>query len=815
MYGINNRLALSFGAAIALGSFLFPPFITGLLSLLFIVLSAMRWKIKGGLFSSLFASLIMVLSFYSMPTPHFTSIGLITILTVYLLVGFSLGHALAMIKDRQEQIIQVNRKAQEDLQQSIAYYETLLDSIHDPLHVVDPNMVLVYANQEMEKQLHHFYGAREIVGQPLSSIASFLNDKVHEEYASVFETGKPLVTEEAFEIEGETIYTETTKSPMLNEEGHVAFIVTIVRDISERKGYEREILNLQQEAENGQQSLLSVLNSMETGIYVTDMETYEILFINHYTEKIFGNVVGKLCWQTFHEGNEGPCSFCTNDKLLEANGQPRGVYQWELYNEKTNRWYELQDSAIYWHDGRLARLEIVLDSTEQKEAKMRMERQHRFQTMMASISATFLHTPKRWIDEAINKALELIGDFFQVDRVYLFQFSANGLYMSNTHEWCREGIAPQIDLIQNAPVKEMSWIVQEIYTKEYVSINDTTALPYEEEREEFLRQKIQSLLCMHLTIDNKVIGFLGMDSVSKKKTWELEEMSLLRHIIGVIGSALAKHQIENELEDRIQEIEGLYHQLDQEIEKAHEIHKQILPKTLPQIEGIHFAAHYQPAEKIGGDFYDVIQSHNKLIFYLSDVSGHGLDSAMLSFFIKHTIRGFVSFSPKESITPGKILRYLANQYKEESYPKEYFICIFVVVLDLETMEMTYSGAGFQDTPYVRRSNGQELRLSTKGLFITSYFPIEWFNFQEEKLYLEPGMTLFFNTDGFTEHGAPGAFYKDRLPYIFYKNAHLPPSYIYQILLEDFKRFNHGSLQGKDDITFLIMSIDRKVSWQCC
>ncbi len=79
--------------------------------------------------------------------------------------------------------------------------------------------------------------------------------------------------------------------------------------------------------------------------------------------------------------------------------------------------------------------------------------------------------------------------------------------------------------------------------------------------------------------------------------------------------------------------------------------------------------------------------------------------------------------------------------------------------------------------------------------------------QQEWLTLTPGTTIFCNTDGLTEQGTPSAYYMDRLPHIFYENAHLPPSLIARNVCEDFRLFNNGSLQGKDDITFLVLQVD--------
>ncbi len=115
----------------------------------------------------------------------------------------------------------------------------------------------------------------------------------------------------------------------------------------------------------------TVLDSLEALVYVADMQTYEILFINKYTQKLFdkNDFLGKICWQTLQPGQTQPCRFCTNDKLVTADGQPTGVYTWEFNNPQTNRWYYIQDRAIRWTDGRIVRLEVATDITQRKQVE--------------------------------------------------------------------------------------------------------------------------------------------------------------------------------------------------------------------------------------------------------------------------------------------------------------------------------------------------------------------------------------------------------------------------------------------------------------
>lgn len=116
-----------------------------------------------------------------------------------------------------------------------------------------------------------------------------------------------------------------------------------------------------------QNHLRAALDSINAIIYVADLTSHEILFINRYTEDLFGNIVGKICWRALQSGQTGPCPNCTNEKLLDAEGRPRGSIEREKRNSINGRWYEIRDSVIDWPDGRLVRLQISIDITERKQ----------------------------------------------------------------------------------------------------------------------------------------------------------------------------------------------------------------------------------------------------------------------------------------------------------------------------------------------------------------------------------------------------------------------------------------------------------------
>ena len=121
------------------------------------------------------------------------------------------------------------------------------------------------------------------------------------------------------------------------------------------------------ELKESQERFITVLDSIAAHVYVADLSTYQILFMNKYMQDSFGaDLTGKTCWEAF-TCNDAPCEHCTNDRLVRPNGEPAGVVTWEGRNELTGRWYINYDRAIRWPGGNLVRLQIGTDITQLKE----------------------------------------------------------------------------------------------------------------------------------------------------------------------------------------------------------------------------------------------------------------------------------------------------------------------------------------------------------------------------------------------------------------------------------------------------------------
>ncbi len=118
--------------------------------------------------------------------------------------------------------------------------------------------------------------------------------------------------------------------------------------------------------------LQTLVDSLEAIVYVADLETHELLLMNRFARTLFGEGIGRQCWQVLQKGQAGPCPFCTNDRLINPDGTPRDTYVWEFQNTATGRWYECRDRAIRWVNDRLVRMEVATDITERKAARQEL-----------------------------------------------------------------------------------------------------------------------------------------------------------------------------------------------------------------------------------------------------------------------------------------------------------------------------------------------------------------------------------------------------------------------------------------------------------
>jgi len=188
-----------------------------------------------------------------------------------------------------------------------------------------------------------------------------------------------------------------------DEESFVSTVAALVAQIfsnAERRKAEDALIH-------SNNRLLTVMNSIPAFIYIVDMQTHDLLFINEFGKKAWGeNIIGEKCFKVL-QGMDECCEFCTNDKLLDEDGKPTGIYQWEFQNLVNGKWYDIRDCAIHWTDGKLVRMEIAIDITERKQAeKELLESEENLRITLNSIGDAVIATDTQGIVTRMNPVAE-------------------------------------------------------------------------------------------------------------------------------------------------------------------------------------------------------------------------------------------------------------------------------------------------------------------------------------------------------------------------------------------------------------------------
>ena len=127
-----------------------------------------------------------------------------------------------------------------EIQKSENHYRLIFDSIGDAIHIIDRELRIIIANKAFTEWIRVMSIKADIVGLKVFEAFPFLKEIVKGEYEQVFKTGKPLTTEECNTLDGRKIYTESRKIPVM-EEDRVVQIITVIRDITERKRSEEQL----------------------------------------------------------------------------------------------------------------------------------------------------------------------------------------------------------------------------------------------------------------------------------------------------------------------------------------------------------------------------------------------------------------------------------------------------------------------------------------------------------------------------------------------------------------------------------------------
>jgi phosphoserine phosphatase RsbU/P len=237
------------------------------------------------------------------------------------------------------------------------------------------------------------------------------------------------------------------------------------------------------------------------------------------------------------------------------------------------------------------------------------------------------------------------------------------------------------------------------------------------------------------------------------------------------------------------------------INEARIFQSKLIKTSLPKIYNINFSTCYLPYDKVGGDFFNIILKEDNLLFYIADISGHGVSSAIISSFIKALLDNWIKNDGIYS--PLALINLLKKSLHDEEIFKEDMVTVFIGNLNTGSLELTYLSAGHHLPIVISRDeegnfNSTDLEKTFKPLTTL----LEYDSYEEKTVTLKNHTKFLLYSDGLIEWKDGG----NRITGNDFLQDFITENGLSKRTIHEFVgRITDG--RQDDDISYILMEID--------
>jgi phosphoserine phosphatase RsbU/P len=301
--------------------------------------------------------------------------------------------------------------------------------------------------------------------------------------------------------------------------------------------------------------------------------------------------------------------------------------------------------------------------------------------------------------------------------------------------------------------------------------------------------QIRSFMCAPLiNSEGAALGVIQVDTLNRRGRFSQDDLEVLASV-----ACQAAFAVENA---QLHEAAMRQQALERDLSLAHEVQRGLLPASSPEIEPYEFFEFYEPANELGGDYYDYVQlPDGRLAVVVADVSGKGISAALLMARLSAETRFCLASAPTPAAAIGRLNRTFFGSGWEDR-----FVTLVLCVLDPVQHELTIVNAGH--LPPLWRHGPANVEAVAEA---ESRLPLGVdanVTYPQCTIALAPGESILLYTDGITEamNAADELYGSERLRKQF--AAHSGPfSELEGRILDDVKRFV-GNRPQSDDMCLL-------------
>ena len=230
-------------------------------------------------------------------------------------------------------------------------------------------------------------------------------------------------------------------------------------------------------------------------------------------------------------------------ELIEKYGVIRDI-DIKISNHVKEPIYGLLSGELFETAGEKYYLTFMIDISEQKKSQKKLQYYYQLQSILRDLSTNLINIDTVDIDKSINEVLGDIGKFFEGDRTYIFDYDIEKKEMTNTYEWCGEGITSEIKNMQKVPFSVATLLVDTHLSKESLVLEDVASLNNIELKKILDLQGVISVITTPIFKDDKCIGFIGVDFVKKHRTFTEMDKELLDFFVQIYVNIISRIESE-------------------------------------------------------------------------------------------------------------------------------------------------------------------------------------------------------------------------------------------------------------------------------
>ncbi len=358
-------------------------------------------------------------------------------------------HELVEIEERLKKLnLELEKRVEErtkELRESEEQYRTIINSLADPLDVVDRDLKILLINPAFELWLDNLGIEKNVVGKIIFEAFPFLPKEIREDYKQIFDTGKLQSSEGSTFIDDKVIITETLRIPIFKE-GHVNQVMVITRDITERKRAEMKI----KESEEKYRLLTENINDL---IAVID-DKFQIEYINEEVhKKVLGTTINDLLGKNILDFVNPDDRVKGFNSLLNGIKNKEGMMDIRVLNRTGHYiWFEVKGKAFLDNKGELKGILIARDITERKQAEEKLrESEERYRTLVETmtdgLAAIDENNNFTYINISFSKMIGYSNDELLGTQVFNYLDKKNQSIVEEQLKQRRKGVTKPYELV--------------------------------------------------------------------------------------------------------------------------------------------------------------------------------------------------------------------------------------------------------------------------------------------------------------------------------------------------------------------------------